>query len=387
MTILAAAPRLVQAADEPPVSASQLPCPVEQVVKETREHNAKQGKGMPDSFYQGISENYRKQCANAGKRISDYQTQLKEYRDGKLSDRDGYIILQKISNSYSVLRASRTMEARAIQEQLDALVHKHPEFPGIQDFRLSEEISRDENEKAGHVEAMNNASKWTPQDQIPKTLTGSKNKLIAIYQYQLAFFDLPADIHLARVGLQRPKLVRQSSGAEQEVPLAQLHPVKTLTFQQVVDVYPPNLAALGDGNLLVCTNPASYYSSLSGDEQKTLEAAGHKYGSIQYTSKTGKYRDFCGVISQAGEIVYVFPVAQHSPDKLLMPLGIADGGRRAAVALGERVVDDGEDGPEELVGKIREVFIWESGKLRTVKKLPHFENTNELSAFFLDRKL
>jgi hypothetical protein len=92
------------------------------------------------------------------------------------------------------------------------------------------------------------------------------------------------------------------------------------------------------------------------------------------------------VVSQSGEVVFRFPVTQ-GPDTLLMPLGLADNGSRAAVAVGEKVVSEGEDGDTEHVGKIREVLIWERGALRNVQKLPSFRNTNELSALFLDHKL
>lgn len=88
--------------------AEALPCPVDQVVKETRANNDKQGRGQPDSFYQRLAENYQKQCSKAETKISVYLKQLKEYRDGKRGDRDGYIILNQLWFNYQALRGIST---------------------------------------------------------------------------------------------------------------------------------------------------------------------------------------------------------------------------------------------------------------------------------------
>jgi hypothetical protein len=370
-----------------PAVAGDIPCPVDQVVNETRANNDKQGKRQPDVFYQRLAENYRKQCSKAEAKISTLLEQLKEYRDGKRGDRDGYVILQKIANSYATLRAGQTAQAREIKTQLDALIKKHPDYPRMQDFRLSEEINAEKKQRSAQDEISKKAAAWTPEDRIPLAIVESGNRLIAIHQFRIAFYARPADVHLSRKKHQRLMLIRQVGDSEQTVALEELRPTKTLTFQQVIDVRPPNLRALGDSHLLVCTNPASYYSAMSPSEREILTAKGRAYGTIRSIDTRGSYRDFCGVISQSGEIVFNFSATQRSPDKLFMPLGIADNGMRAAVAVGEKVVDEGEDGEVERVGKIREVQIWEQGALRSVKKLPPFENTNELEALFLDHKL
>lgn len=370
-----------------PAVAGDIPCPVVQLVNETRVNNEKQGKGMPDPFYQRLAENYRKQCSRAEKKISTYTELLKEYREGNRDDRDGYVILQTLYNSYGVLRAVQTPNARAIREQLDALVKKHPDFPNMQNFQLSEGIAAEKKqvaERKGHAAKLAN---WTPRDSVPVALIVSSKYVVAKYQYRLAFYSRPSDAKTVGTG-RRKKLIRATvSGADQEIPLSTLTPIKILTFQQVIDVYPPNHEATSDTHLLVCTTPSSSYSATTDEESKLLENAGHRYGTMKWVDPSGQYRDFCGVISQAGSVIFKFPLTQHGPDAVLMPLGIADNGTRAAVALGEQVIEDGEDGPSEHVGKIREVLIWESNALRSVKKFPPFNNTNELADLFINRKL
>lgn len=374
-------------AQEKAGGAQNIPCPVDRVVNETRANNDKQGKTQPDSFYQRLAENYSKQCSRAAKNIASLSDKLIEYRAGKRSERDGYIILQKIFNSYRVLQAADTPPAQAILEQLEAITRKHPDLPNIQDFRLSEEIDLEARRKRDFDILAAQSASWSPQDKIPMALAGSKKRLIAIYQFRIEFYELPDNVQLIREGHRSPKLAKQTPRGVRDFPIDELVPSKVLTFQKTIDVYPPNLAALGESHLLVCTNPASYYSALSEDERKILAVKGRRYGTIHSIKTSGQYRDFCGVISQAGEIIYIFPVVQKSPRSLLRPLAIADGGARAAVALGEKVVDEEEDGESIRVGNIREVLIWESGKVRSVKKLPNFENVNELSELFKERKL
>lgn len=64
--------------------------------------------------------------------------------------------------------------------------------------------------------------------------------------------------------------------------------------------------------------------------------------------------DFCGIITLAGEIVYRFPVAQRSPDRLLRVLGINGDGTYAEVFIGR--LTPGEDGAD--INEPREILAW-----------------------------
>ncbi|MCX5786933.1 MAG: hypothetical protein NTX64_00260 [Elusimicrobia bacterium] len=70
---------------------------------------------------------------------------------------------------------------------------------------------------------------------------------------------------------------------------------------------------------------------------------------------TSNGKDFCGIVSLEGKIVFEFPIRQRVPDRLLRPIGFESDGKYAAVFLGERV--EGEDSPG--IGKPREILIWE----------------------------
>lgn len=64
--------------------------------------------------------------------------------------------------------------------------------------------------------------------------------------------------------------------------------------------------------------------------------------------------DFCGIISLTGDIVYRFPVAQRSPDRLLRVLGINGDGTYAEVFIGRLL--PGEDGAD--IDAPREILAW-----------------------------
>jgi hypothetical protein len=371
-----------------PLLAAEIVCPVDSVIRETRARNQTAGRSFDDSFYRRLADSYREQCKSATQRIGDYSERLKEYQQGQRADRDGYIILQKIFNSYEVLRATTTVEAGDIKKQLNAIIEKHPDYPTLQDFRLSEEIADKAKKRSLKAETVKQASAWTPKDQTPLAIIASKDRLVARYQYQLAFYKLPSEV---RVNDDSPRSIierKSQAGTWEAISLSQLVPENVMTFGQVIDVYPLNVHGIGDSNLLVCTNPFSNYSAITEEERKIIQSKGSPNGAMHWIKPDGKYKDFCGIVSQRGKVLFQFPFKQHNPNALLMPLAIADAGTRAAVAVGERVMVDDEDGSAEDVGKIREVLIWESpDKVRSVKKLPPFENTNELAALFMDRKL
>lgn len=352
-------------------------CPVERLTAEIQARNEAAGQTLDPSFYRRLADKYRADCVRAEKKIAEYGQLLKEFEAGKRSDHDGYIILQTIFSNYEMLRDTGSLEGLAIQAKLQTIVQKHPDFPYIQDFRLTD----------GDISSVKSTAPWSPSDLIPLSLIVSSKYVVAKYQFRLAFYDRPAGVEAGKKKLRRSLMRTGAAPGSEIVSLDTLHPLRILTFQQSIDVYPPNHEAVGESHLLVCTNPFSRYSAMSTDESKEMRTrgVGNEYGSVNWINTGGEFKDFCGIVTQAGKILYKFPEAP--PNKLLTPIAIGDNGMSAAVAIGEGQTEDGEDGPSKAVGNIRELLIWESGKSRRVKKLPKFENTNELGALFLAKKL
>src|SRR5581483_637246 len=66
------------------------------------------------------------------------------------------------------------------------------------------------------------------------------------------------------------------------------------------------------------------------------------------------FDEFCGVLSDSGDVKYRFPIKQHVPDKILHPLAITADGSYAEVYIGQMV--EGEDGTSP--GAPREILAW-----------------------------
>jgi hypothetical protein len=366
--------------------AGDLPCPVDQVLRETREHNKKRGQTPPETLYQGLAQNYAEQCQRANKTISELIPKLKEYEAGKRDDRDGYIVLQKIYASYEILRAKDTSIARAYRERLDALLKKNPALSNMQDFRLSEENVPPNHRQAGQGGLAERAAKWAPTDARPIGYFGAGANMVVQYQFRLDFYKLPPDIIFENQG-GAARLYRASNAAV-DIPLDQLTPHKTLTFKRRFQALPRNVLKQPKAHLLICSIAReSWYTARTPDENQMIAAKGYSDGAMPWINTRGQYDDFCGVIAQTGEILFRFPSTQKAPDRLFEPLDTSEDGR-AAVLLGKITRGATDDGAYERVGQYREIFLWEkSSGLRRIKVQPAMDDLETLRVRFIERKL
>lgn len=361
--------------------AGDIPCPVDQVLRETREQNARRRKTLPDAFYQGLAQNYTEQCQQANKTIAEFIPKLAEHEAGKRDDRDGYIILQKLINSYAVLKAEGVVSGQSLREKQAALARKHPNYADLRDFKLSEELAaRTQKQEAGKRLARE-ASEWTPPDSVPYRFLGLGQNLIVQYQFRLEFIKLPSRQSFEI--LHGTKVRIFDSEKNLEVPLDQFQPNKTLTFRRSIVVVPQNYRQAAP-YIAVCTNVLeSWYGARTRDEAEKIKARGHRNQGMPWINVSGQYDDFCGVVTPTGEIVFKFPYAQKSPDKLLSPLGVTDDGR-VAILVGESVSDDGES---KYVGHPREVLIWERPDKFRRKSLGPGVDQNTLLSKFANKEL
>lgn len=347
MVVLIAIPGLVRAADQPVAGNQQIeavPCPVDRVVKETREMNARRGKTHDESFYQKVGENFSEQCAMAQKLLAEWAPKWAEYENGKRDDRDGYIIARTLLWQYRILRADMTPAARALSEKLQSLVRTNPDFANIQEDKLSED------RQAEHLKAQDAdnerqvAAKWIPPDsERIAEYTGSNFKIIG-YQYRVEFFTD-----------------------------SQTKPDEVLTYKHPITIRPIALAWAYDSgsNLLICNDLRGEYSARTEYEQKMVFLRGYPNNSMPWTNSKGKYDNFCGIVGPHGNVIFEFS-AQIMPSRLYLPVGIAGNGTRAAVLVGklvhQEVTDEDDSEAGERIGNIKEVWVWQYPKtLRKIK--------------------
>lgn len=153
-------------------------------------------------------------------------------------------------------------------------------------------------------------------------IIGTGPDIVAVEAHKLSFIKLPADVSVGKAANNRPALFRRGTRTEPD----NLSATKLLTFKHPVRLIP----AENGKRLLVCSNPLSL-----------------NIGS-------GEFEDFCGIISNTGEIVYQFAFKQKRPNKIAAPIGINADGNYAEIAIGAEV--EGEDHPQ--VGTPREVLAW-----------------------------
>jgi len=309
----------------------------------------------------------RKKCEHYLAEIKHFSDKLNKLSPQKRAGRDGYILLQRMFNKYGLLHAKNSREAQAIALELNALVKQNPEYPNIQDFRLSDEIAQSEAWRQGYIEKAKN---HIPSDSRSYGFLGEGQNLVVIYQARLEFFRLPPDISFSAG--ERNRLVLKKtlgSGTTEEIRLASLSPIQKLAFKRRFEILP----RVRGGPLqyfLLCTYAypelgASY--SPSTPEEEDLVGQASEY-IPPYVNKAG-LDDFCGIMTSTGKIQFSFPVVQSDPGTLLWPIGFRD--RHAAVALGDKTSFDGEDGTETQPGNFREVLIWDfPDKLRRIKIEP-----------------
>lgn len=343
--------------------AADIPCPADQLVQKSREQNQARGKMRPEEFYSQLRQNYQNQCAAANKAIAELAPKLKEYEEGKRGDQDGFVILRGLAWQYKVLRAETSDEGKRVADEFKALGRKHPEFSRLQSNELSEDLQGKRNTDQQLQAEQQVTSKWVPSDADPIGEYQAGSKRIVVYQYRMEFFS------------------------------GQNKPSSVLTFKYPITVYPKPLSWTRDSgsNLLVCTRRHAGYEPRNEQEQKMVRLRGYHRGWMPWINPAGTRADFCGIVSSAGSIVYAFPPA-NPPSRIYSPIGVADGGKRAAVLVGQLVhkkatlEDDSEE--HDAPGNFSSILVWQyPDKLRKAKVGPGDLWGNKLVKRLRDDKL
>lgn len=350
-------------------SSSNAICPAEQMVFELRAKNNREGRGMSEEFYRRELQALTKSCAVAGERLRALRPLLDEFRQGKRDDRDGFIIAQQMLGQFEVLRTPLDSEAVEAETLRSALLKKHPDFSRMQDLRLSNEIAaerrRDEDEKG----AISSARKWVPPDVVPVQYVGSGRNLAVVYQYRVEFYRFPDGATFEVLPERKLRAKRRSGAAEQEFKLSELKPANILRFRKRLQTRVMEAESTAGHFLMLCTWAdwrATSYAPMSPEEAEMTRLGGGN----NWSNPLGEHADFCGVVSTDGLLKTRFDFRQTPPTDLLVPVGILRSGR-AAVAVGERVVNRTSDGEFQDIGNFRELLIWESpNRSRRVRLAP-----------------
>lgn len=272
-----------------------------------------------------------------------------EYETGKRDDRDGYIILNQLKFDLSGRpELARPGEREEIAQKMAEILKKHPEFPKMNDWRLSDTIACENAVADSKQIAIKKALEWAPADDVAVQIFGNGTRAAVVYQFKIAFFDLPDGVEVRAKGWDG-KLFR----GETEINPATLTPKKVLTFQRLVNV-PRTGPTTAYHNLLVCTSyRPSTYTPLSPEEQAAMRPLRKRF----WINKSGQLTNFCGVISLTGEILAKFDTHGIRKGWVVNPVGIRPEGDVAAIVGGA----DSRNPEEEIPGP-QELWIWRSPK-------------------------
>lgn len=292
--------------------------------------------------------------------VDELKQRLADYEAGNRDDRDGYIISNQLWFDYQGRKEDASGDAQHAKQVRERLLQKHPEFNSLQDFRLSDKIKHQANAQQQKKRAETAAKGWTPSDSVPRKIYGQGQQAAVAYQFKLDFYDLPAGVEVKTVRGDTTGLFR----GDKQIGPEELTPKKTLTFRRSFSL-PIEGSPLDYHRLLVCTSVlASGYNAMTNEETKAMRPLGH--GShMEWTSKTGNFNHFCGIISLSGDVVYQFKITENPPTRVISPIGITFDGSRAAVMVGQKV--SAEEGEGFFVGRPSEVWIWQYPA--TVKKV------------------
>lgn len=290
---------------------------------------------------------------------AELHQRLAECESGKRDDRDAYIILNQLRFNLQAQQKSSSSEFQAISNKRDELLKKHPEFARLKDFRLSDRIRHQEKAAAAKAQLLQKAKNWTPSDSVPLRIIGSGKDAVAVYQFRLDFLRLGPEHELRPVPTAPTVLKLFRDG--QEIAPKELVPQKTLTYQnrfEVLPRYPDQV----ENNFLICSDLIhAKYHAISKEERELTRTLGH--GRVMpWKNKKGSAEQACSVLSVTGNTVFSFPITQRLPDRLAAGLGMTADGKKAAIMLGEKTELKNEYGTESVIGKPREVLVWEEGK-------------------------
>lgn len=291
--------------------------------------------------------------------MEELQQRLAEYEAGKRDYRDGYIILNQLWFNYQAERKTTSSEFQAVVKKRDGLLTKYPALSNLQDFRLSDRKRHEDRRRSEAEQKKRAAARWQPSDEIPVRLVAKGNRLIAIYQFKLAFFSSTQTIELGPEGSAVPTL--REGGAESS--LDKLKREKVATFRHRVQLAQEQPKV--SDRVLVCTNAvADHYSGMTPEEDAMIVARGHTHGSMPWENTAASKEHFCGIYASDGSVVLEFPAQFTKGRTAWKPVGISESGDRATVAIGTLKKVETEDGSYMKPSAPWEVWTWSQGSTK-----------------------
>lgn len=270
-----------------------------------------------------------------------------EYAGGRRDHRDAYVILNRLLPYYPRWEAGIMDDGHEWKSQLSKVMREHPELAKNQPRQLIEEIDGGAYRKKIDAEFAAKTAKWVPADDDPVKVIGFGRNAAAVFQRKISFYELPSSTSL--------QAVPENDWRKLLHPLA---PVKVLTFKHAF-MFPYGAPSGVKTNFIICTDLIrDWYSPRTDDERKILAAKGFRNTAYPWVNAAGQIDQFCGILSLKGEPVFEFPIEQMEPAPLAEPVWITDDGTKAAIAVGEKRTEEGEDGPLTDVRPIKEVWIW-----------------------------
>ena len=311
---------------------------------------------------------------------AELQQRLGEWEAGKRDDRDGYIVLNQIWFNLQAQRKTDSPEFQTVAKKRDALLKKKPDFNNLKDFRLSDQIRHDAKGKERQERLKAEALAWTPTDSVPTRLIIQGNKVAAVFQFKIGFYEANGPVTL--LPKTQPGEKRRIAVGGQETSLDSLQQRKVVTFRHRLSLasgQPKDVSAL-----LVCTSATgSQYTGLTPDEDSKIIQRGFRYGSMPWENKSAARQDFCGVFSLSGDELVEFPGKFVAGKTAWEPIGISKDGRRAAVAIGTlKKVRAGGDSYMQPSAPW-DVWIWNQGSAPTKKVVKDATEHDLRRRFFL----
>lgn len=296
---------------------------------------------------------------------AELQQRLSEWESGKRDDRDAYILMNQIRFNLQAQQKTGSAEFQAISKKRDDLLKKRPELSHLKDFRLSDRVRHQEKETAKKAQLVQKAKNWTPSDSVPLRIIGSGKDAVAVYQFRLDFLRLAPEYELRPVDT-APTVLKLYRDDKEASP-GGLTPRKTLSYKNRFEILPRHPDQI-QKNFLVCSDLIhAQYHAISPEEREMTRALGHKRV-MPWTNKNAAIDQTCSILSLTGNTIFSFPVTQQLPGQLAAGLGMTTDGKKAAIMLGERVQLKSEYGTESIIGKPREVLVWEEGK--ALRRIP-----------------
>lgn len=309
-------------------------------------------------------------------RVKEVKEFLKEARAGKRDDAEKYVLLRHLLMNYAILEVEDTdLEVREAKREWDELLRKHPEFKSNPPpLEIKEQRALREQTESRERDLERKAESFVPKDTRAKVFW-SGNRLAAIYQFRIEFFDLPENVEPHIEYGDKWQTLRGKGkwqGATFEIRFMEgeksvaLKPTKTITFGEKIS------AAGGCQYTSVsCEHLAVYtegvypgYSPSDQEEWAVIRKLRGMERTYKWNDPRADFQEFYGVLTIAGKILVKIPFQAAPPDKIAKVLHVYPDGT-AVFGVGSAIPSDAD--PDHLrFGAVKEIVSW--SKMDGVKK-------------------